>query len=124
MSSRPSGPCRSCSRGALRSWSRGSPAPTEWRPSCSPSAGGTTLVWAPILDANVVGDLEALLRYRGAAVAEFWRGLRTLRAFQAEQALPMDASAARPTIAPRVPPIEPSASWIVLPNRPWPAMPC
>ena len=72
----------------------------------------------PILDANEVGALEALLRYRGAAVAEFWWGLRTLKAFQAEQALPMDASAAGPTLAPRVPPIEPSASSIRAPEPP------
>jgi hypothetical protein len=31
--------------------------------------------------------LETLLRYRGAAMAEFWRALRTLKALQAEQAL-------------------------------------
>jgi hypothetical protein len=55
------------------------------------------------------------LRYRGAAMAEFWRALRTLKALQAEPALstgaPLQASptrpAARPASADRSPPNEP-----------------
>jgi hypothetical protein len=46
-----------------------------------------------------------LLRYRGAAMAEFWRALRTLKALQAEQAFEADAElAASPSRrAPRPP---------------------
>ena len=38
-------------------------------------------------DGNGPRSFETLLRYRGAAMAEFWRALRTLKALQAEQAL-------------------------------------
>jgi hypothetical protein len=38
-------------------------------------------------DGNGTRSFETLLRYRGAAMAEFWRALRTLKALQAEQAL-------------------------------------
>jgi hypothetical protein len=41
---------------------------------------------ALIRDANGARSFETLLRYRGAAMAEFWRALRTLKALQAEQA--------------------------------------
>jgi hypothetical protein len=41
---------------------------------------------ALIRDGNGTRSFETLLRYRGAAMAEFWRALRTLKALQAEQA--------------------------------------
>jgi hypothetical protein len=46
--------------------------------------GGVGL--ALIRDGNGTRSFETLLRYRGAAMAEFWRVLRTLKALQAEQA--------------------------------------
>jgi hypothetical protein len=42
---------------------------------------------ALIRDGNGTRSFETLLRYRGAAMAEFWRALKTLKALQAEQAL-------------------------------------
>jgi hypothetical protein len=51
------------------------------------------------------------LRYRGAAMAEFWRALRTLKALQAEQAKPVEhaAGAARVLAAPpKRPPVSPA----------------
>ena len=47
---------------------------------------------ALIRDGNGARSFETLLRYRGAAMAEFWRALRTLKALQAEQALGTDAA--------------------------------
>jgi hypothetical protein len=41
---------------------------------------------ALIRDGNGKRSFETLLRYRGAAMAEFWRALKTLKALQAEQA--------------------------------------
>jgi hypothetical protein len=41
---------------------------------------------ALIRDGNGTRSFETLMRYRGAAMAEFWRALRTLKALQAEQA--------------------------------------
>jgi hypothetical protein len=41
---------------------------------------------ALIRDGNGSRSFETLLRYRGAAMAEFWRALKTLKALQAEQA--------------------------------------
>ena len=49
------------------------------------ASGGLGL--ALIRDGNGARSFETLLRYRGAAMAEFWRALRTLKALQAEQAL-------------------------------------
>jgi hypothetical protein len=49
-----------------------------------PTAG---LGLALIRDSNGARSFETLLRYRGAALAEFWRVLKTLKALQAEQAL-------------------------------------
>jgi hypothetical protein len=40
---------------------------------------------ALIRDGNGSRSFETLLRYRGAAMAEFWRALKTLKALQAEQ---------------------------------------
>jgi hypothetical protein len=49
---------------------------------------------ALIREGNGTRSFETLLRYRGAAMAEFWRALRTLKALQAEQAV---AQAATPS---------------------------
>ena len=46
---------------------------------------------ALIRDGNGMRSFETLLRYRGAAMAEFWRALKTLKALQAEQALQAEA---------------------------------
>ena len=50
--------------------------------SCEGANAGLAL----IRDGNGTRSFETLLRYRGAAMAEFWRALRTLKALQAEQA--------------------------------------
>ena len=64
---------------------------------------------ALIRDGNGTRSFETLLRYRGAALAEFWRALRTLKALQAESTAsrPVGASASRPEIAPRLTTNEP-----------------
>jgi hypothetical protein len=70
---------------------------------------------ALIRDGNGPRSLETLLHYRGAAMAEFWRALRTLKALQAEQALEKSPAleahpfrpAARPRLADRAQPNEP-----------------
>jgi hypothetical protein len=48
---------------------------------------------ALIRDGNGTRSFETLLRYRGAAMAEFSRALRTLKALQAEQAQPVERAA-------------------------------
>jgi hypothetical protein len=61
---------------------------------------------ALIRDGNGTRSFETLLRYRGAAMAEFWRALKTLKALQAEQAAETGPTLeARP--APR--PVRPAA---------------
>jgi hypothetical protein len=60
----------------------------EERGYCDASPG-----LALIRDGNGTRSFETLLRYRGAAMAEFWRALKTLKALQAEQA--RDAEQAR-----------------------------
>jgi hypothetical protein len=55
------------------------------------AAGG--LGPAVIRDGNGTRSFETLLRYRGAALAEFWRALRTLKALQAETRVPLAAGA-------------------------------
>ena len=82
--------------------------------------GGVGL--ALIRDGNGTRSFETLLRYRGAAMAEFWRALKTLKALQAEQAAstvssleaqPLDPElktpAARPPLIDRAQPHEPEA---------------
>ena len=76
------------------------------------ASGGLGL--ALIRDGNGARSFETLLRYRGAAMAEFWRALRTLKALQAEQAVmelqeavPATALGARPPLARRQLPNEP-----------------
>jgi hypothetical protein len=51
---------------------------------------------ALIRDGNGTRSFETLLRYRGAAQAELWRALRTLKALQAEQAATPPTRAAAP----------------------------
>jgi endonuclease YncB( thermonuclease family) len=48
------------------------------------SHDGASAGVALIRDGNGTRAFETLLRYRGAAMAEFWRALRTLKALQAE----------------------------------------
>jgi hypothetical protein len=59
---------------------------------------------ALIRDGNGPRSFETLLRYRGAAMAEFWRALRTLKALQAAQATATGPALAahplRPTVRP------------------------
>jgi hypothetical protein len=50
---------------------------------------------AVIRDGNGTRSFETLLRYRGAAMAEFWRALKTLKALQAEQAATSGPTLAR-----------------------------
>jgi hypothetical protein len=52
-------------------------AERSWGPNANPGL-------AMIRDGNGTRSFETLLRYRGAAMAEFWRALRTLKALQAE----------------------------------------
>jgi hypothetical protein len=49
---------------------------------------------ALIRDGNGTRSFETLLRYRGAAMAELWRALKTLKALQAEQAARLEHAAA------------------------------
>jgi hypothetical protein len=114
--------CRRCWRAASRSPPGVSPGRTGWPPERGwgpvPQPGGQQAELleerryadggaglALIRDGNGTRSFETLLRYRGAALAEFWRALRTLKALQAEQAVaPGAALAARPTrSAPRAP---------------------
>ncbi len=53
---------------------------------------------ALIRDGNATRSFETLMRYRSAAMAEFWRALKTLKALQAEQAA---GSSRRPRSRPR-----------------------
>jgi hypothetical protein len=74
------------------------------------SGDGVNPGLALIRDGNGTRSFETLLRYRGAAMAEFWRALKTLKALQAEQAAnaierPASKPAAR--ISGRVQPDEP-----------------
>ena len=45
---------------------------------------GASLGLALIRDGNRAGAFDTLVRYRGGALAEFWRALRTLKALQAD----------------------------------------
>jgi hypothetical protein len=65
-------------------------------------------------DGNGTRSFETLLRYRGAAMAEFWRALRTLKALQAEQATTLEAAQ---VVAPQPTPPRPRAPAPV-PNEP------
>ena len=67
----------------------------------------SSLGLALIRDGNGTRSFETLLRYRGAAMAEFWRALKTLKALQAEQA--REAGQALDTEAALAQPIRPAA---------------
>jgi hypothetical protein len=85
------------------------------------SSEGANAGIALIRDGNGTRSFETLLRYRAAAMAEFTRALKTLKALQAEQAKPVAHApgaalalaapagrpAARPTLARRARPNEP-----------------
>ena len=65
---------------------------------------------ALIRDGNATRSFDTLMRYRSAAMAEFWRALRALKALQAEHAAgAMEMRASRPAarVARRVEPNEP-----------------
>jgi hypothetical protein len=66
---------------------------------------------AMIRDGNGTRSFETLLRYRGAAMAEFWRALKTLKALQAEEAAANEpALAADPVeVHRKAPPTRPAA---------------
>ena len=53
---------------------------------------------ALIRDGNGTRSFETLMRYRGAAMAEFWRALRTLKALQAEARADAAAAAEVPEL--------------------------
>jgi hypothetical protein len=82
------------------------------------AGGGLGL--ALIRDGNGTRSFETLLRYRGAAMAEFWRALRTLKALQAEQAA--DTGPALEAHPPEAHPLTPAA-WPPLVHRPQPDEP-
>jgi hypothetical protein len=72
------------------------------------SYAGANAGLALIRDGNGTRSFETLLRYRGAAMAEFWRALKTLKALQAEQA--REAGQALGTeAAMTAPPLRPAA---------------
>jgi len=75
---------------------------------------------ALIRDGNGTRSFETLLRYRGAAMAEFWRALRTLKALQAEQAAETSpALAANPPVAHRRrSPARPAVAHLAQPDEP------
>ena len=106
---RPRAPGRGPPRGrAIRGaepWRRRSrprPAwPPGWGTGPQPRSGGQAT-------ATGTRSFETLLRYRGAAMAAFWRALRTLKALQAEQAAGQ-ASATAPARAARPPQANPKA---------------
>ena len=58
---------------------------------------------ALIRDGNGTRSFETLMRYRGAAMAEFWRALKTLKALQAEARADAAAAAEVPEL-PAAPP--------------------
>jgi hypothetical protein len=66
--------------------------------------GGAGPAVALIRDGNGTRSFETLLRYRGAAMAEFWRALRTLKALQAERAVAPEMSAGGHSAAERTAP--------------------
>ena len=74
---------------------------------------------ALIRDGNGARSFETLLRYRGAAMAEFWRALKTLKALQAEQPALGDMSAEGYPAAERTAPPPPAQ----MAHRPIPVRP-
>jgi hypothetical protein len=82
--------------------------------------GGVGL--ALIRDGNGTRSFETLLRYRGAAMAEFWRALRTLKALQAGQAVSPVEHAPHAALALEAPASRPAAR-TTLSHRPQPNQP-
>jgi hypothetical protein len=72
---------------------------------------------ALIRDGNGTRSFETLLRYRGAAMAEFWRALRTLKALQAEAATELPVAAPAPVQARRSA-ARPADAHLRAPNEP------
>ena len=74
---------------------------------------------ALIRDGNGTRSFETLLRYRSAAMAEFWRALKTLKALQAEQAAVLEqAAGADLALAVPVPQLAAPAPVRARPSRP------
>jgi hypothetical protein len=74
---------------------------------------------ALIRDGNGSRSFETLLRYRGAAMAEFWRALKALKALQAEQAAERSPRAGLALAAPASrPAARASAASHATPNEP------
>jgi hypothetical protein len=63
-------------------------------------------------------SFETLMRYRNAAMAEFWRALRTLKALQAEQAEEHAAGAQVREMPPRQPRVPARVASKPAPNEP------
>ena len=78
---------------------------------------GGGLGLALIRDGNGTRSFETLLRYRGAALAEFSRALRTLKALQAEGAAHARTRAAEPAPARACEPKPRQGATIVAPGR-------
>jgi hypothetical protein len=89
----------------------------EERGYCNASPG-----LALIRDGNGTRSFETLLRYRGAAMAEFWRALKTLKALQAEQATRLEREAGTDLAMPESP-MRPAAARRSLAHRPEPNEP-
>ena len=64
---------------------------------------GASAGLALIRDGNATRSFDTLMRYRSAAMAEFWRALKTLNALQAEQAAEQAAGAQALEMAPKQP---------------------
>ncbi len=77
---------RAARRGRRLASGAGGPIETELFEERAGESRGGGLGLALLRDGNGPRSFETLLRYRGAAMAEFWRALRTLKALQAEQA--------------------------------------
>ena len=108
-------------RVAVAAWRLRAGAIRMREPSCSRSAGCASggLGLALIRDGNGTRSFETLLRYRGAAMAEFWRALKTLKALQAEQPALADMSAEGYPAAERAAPAPPAQmAHRPIPDRP------
>ncbi|MEM7024131.1 MAG: hypothetical protein AAF637_16305 [Pseudomonadota bacterium] len=73
-------------------------------------AGGVAL--ALIRDGNSTRSFDTLLRYRGSALAELWRALRTLKALQSEGETPSEVTSLSQRVEPSAvlehPPVQPN----------------
>ena len=73
---------------------------------------------ALIRDGNATRSFDTLMRYRSAAMAEFWRALKTLKALQAEQARARAAGRRRSRLAVPVAQLAAPAPVRARPSRP------